>query len=146
MSYGNQQYSAFSELQGKTLTRIEVEAGGYEIDFYTACGRHYQMRHEQDCCESVSIDDICGDLNDLLGAPLTVAEEVSNLVQIQRLIDPSIATKEQGADSFTWTFYKLDTAKGGVTIRWFGESNGYYSESVSFLLISPPMPKESLFP
>jgi hypothetical protein len=111
----------FSELVGKTLTYVD-KVGDEKLVFTTNEGEVYTLYHERECCEDVWIEDICGDLDDLLDAPIRVAEKTSNH-------DGEPLYSE---DSFTWTFYKLDTAKGGVTIRWYGQSNGYYSESVTF--------------
>lgn len=113
-------------LVGKTL--VKAEEDGDTITFETSDGEVYQLLHEQDCCESVTIEDICGDLDDLVGSPIIEAEEVTSGE------NPAGIVKEY-PDSFTWTFYKMGTAKGFVTLRWYGESNGYYSESVNFIRI-----------
>jgi len=118
-----------TELHGKTLAAISKKSD--EIIFITSEYKVYRMFHHQDCCESVSIEDIDGDLNDLIGSPILMADEVSNYEptsdkDIQRTKDAN----EYG--SCTWTFYKFATIKGYITIRWFGESNGYYSECVDF--------------
>lgn len=107
-----------SELVGKILT--DIENNGKEIIFTTISGDKYKMYHEQNCCESVSVDDINGDLNDLLNSPITLADESSN-------------SGEEDWNHFTWTFYRLATVKGYVNIKWYGTSNGYYSESISFV-------------
>jgi len=116
-----------NELVGKILTNIEREND--EIIFHLQDGTKYKMYHRQDCCESVSIDDINGDLNDLLNTPILLSEEVSNedYENVFLKENPNL-----GSDSWTWTFYRFRTIKGDVNIRWFGESNGYYSESVDF--------------
>lgn len=112
-------------LRGKILTSIEEQDD--ELIFRTNDGEAYRMFHDQDCCEHVSIDDISGDLNDLLNTPIIMADEETNSDS-----HPEGWTSEYMPDSFTWTFYKFATIKGYVTIRWFGSSNGYYSESVEF--------------
>jgi hypothetical protein len=115
-------------LLGQVLVKAEkIEAGDERCDndqlvFWLADGRVYMFTHDQDCCELVYIESIVGDLNDLVGAPLLMAEEVVS--------EPEIKDCEAGDDGETWTFYKFATLKGYVDVRWIGSSNGYYSESV----------------
>lgn len=123
----SQHDAPFSDLLGKTLTHV-TQLGDDALHFLTDDGTRYAMYHNQDCCESVTIESIVGDLEDLCGSPILVAEEVTSDE------NPVNASPEitQYQDSFTWTFYKLATRKGYVDIRWYGGSNGYYSESVEF--------------
>ena len=113
-----------NELIGKTFVSVE-QKGVEEIIFTEADGTKYIQYHDQDCCECVLIEEVHGDLSDLVGAPIAQAEEV-----ISQNETPDGFPAVEYPDSYTWTFYKLATIKGYVTIRWLGESNGYYSESV----------------
>lgn len=63
-------------LIGKTMTSVIQHDN--EIIFTLEDGKQYKLYHEQDCCEGVRIEDIEGDLNDLVGSPILSAEEVSN--------------------------------------------------------------------
>jgi hypothetical protein len=112
------------DLLGKTLVGIKVDNNDALITFTTEIGEQFTMQHIQDCCENVSIEDVTGDLDDLLYNPLVEAEEVTSHT------NPDGTEVSECQESFTWTFYKFRTKKGCVTIRWYGESNGNYSESV----------------
>lgn len=113
----------FSELIGKVLDRVEVDRSGNEIHFYTSAGR-FTLFHEQDCCESVYIEDVTGDLEALAGTLITDAREDTNR---------DLPSKNEFANSYRWTFYNLTTLGGSATFRWYGTSNGYYSERVNFI-------------
>lgn len=121
----------FEELKGKTLTNIKGKVGDEIMVFTADNGDKYQMFHSQDCCESVGVEDIVGNLEDLIGSPILQAEEVVSSENPEGVKIPKYQ------DSFTWTFYKLATIKGYVTVRWYGKSNGYYSESVTFKKVEP---------
>ena len=108
----------------KTLKHIK-EDGDYEgrdqIVFTATDGRIFKMHHRRDCCEWVDIESVVGDLDDLVGNPILMAEQVTG------------DTRDTYQDDVgQWTFYKFATIKGYVDIRWYGESNGYYSTKVDF--------------
>lgn len=117
-------YANVDVLLGKVLKSVVNH--GDEVVFETVDGERYRMYHEQDCCESVTLEDVIGDLEDLVGSEILIAEEVDGETPVDHKF-------EYEPDSYTWTFYKFATRKGYVDLRWFGQSNGYYSESVSFI-------------
>uniref|UniRef100_A0A6M3INT0 DUF7448 domain-containing protein n=1 Tax=viral metagenome TaxID=1070528 RepID=A0A6M3INT0_9ZZZZ len=123
-------------LLGKSLTSIEGDVGTKKITFQTANNETYELSHDQDCREEVCVVDISGDLQDLIKHPILLAEEIISANSVPDEIKYIDQDKYLYGDSFTWTFYKLATIKGSVTIRWLGTSNGYYSESVDFVRIS----------
>ncbi|NDC95936.1 hypothetical protein EBZ38_06495 [bacterium] len=107
---------------GRTFVRVEGAVGAGEMVFVDQNGERFIFTHMQDCCETVDINDISGDLDDLVGEPLLVAEEVEGSVP---------ADWDSGfSQCYTFTFYKFATRKGYVDVRWLGQSNGYYSERV----------------
>jgi hypothetical protein len=119
----------FPEMIGSTIERIVQQPD--KLIFHAVDGKVFTFLHHQSCCESVYIEDVTGDLQDLIGTPLVMAEEVSNMDTPKP--DPEYAY------SYTWTFYRYGTNKGSVTVRWLGTSNGYYSESVNFEVEYPKL-------
>lgn len=114
---------SFNGLAGLLLTSVTgLEKDSDEVFFNTECGRQFKMYHEQDCCEYVTVDDVCGDVADIVGAKIINAEERE-----------SKASDSEVYEYGTWTFYDIQTVKGSVNIKWLGESNGCYSESVSLV-------------
>lgn len=111
----------YQELIGKTFKKVYVSEDKDRMHF-DGEDKSYMFYHIQDCCESVQINDIVGDLSTLEGSPILMAEEST-----------TEGREENGdRDHFRWTFYKFATIKGYVTVRWLGTSNGWYSESVDF--------------
>lgn len=106
-----------NRMLGKVFTSVRKNED-FELIFENDT-ESFTFHHEQDCCEHVRIEDICGELTDLENSPIIQAEESSN-----------VGIAEDDYTSQTWTFYRFATNKGFVTVRWLGESNGYYSESV----------------
>jgi hypothetical protein len=110
--------ASLAELIGKTCSNVE-NIGSTEIRFTLTTGEQYSLSHDQECCERVFVEDVVGDLSDLVGSPILMSEVVSSETD---------TSKEYAV----WTFYKFATRKGYVDMRWYGESNGYYSVTAEF--------------
>lgn len=110
-----------NDLVGKTFSKVVVNE--YKTDMMFSNDEYwFQFYHQPECCECVSIEEIIGDLNDLIDTPILEArEDVSDV--------PDDLKRD---DTNQWTFYNFRTIKGSVTVRWFGSSNGWYSVAVDF--------------
>lgn len=119
----------FENLVGVVINNISISYGEHEVRFTLADGRIFALFHGQECCEHVWVEDISGDLNNLLYTPVTLAEEVVG----------GCEDNNDTGGTQTWTFYRIATANGMVVIRWCGQSNGYYSERVTFAEVLPTL-------
>lgn len=114
MANNMENVTVYKQLIGREILNIAVS----EDELYFVFDEIIVIwNHEQDYNEYVYIEDIAGDLKNLIGTPLVMAE-----------------TYYHKADTYggseTYTYYTFATVKGKVVIRWHGESNGHYSESV----------------
>src|ERR1700692_2052381 len=99
----SEQCPEISVLVGKTFTKV-FDCSSDELYFQNEA-EEYKFYHGQDCCESVVIDDICGDLHDLENTPILEAYEAnSDAINARDKDDDSFG-------SFTWTFYRFSTIK-----------------------------------
>lgn len=120
---GSEYIDDFTQILGKVF--FSVTQTGDEITFKESSRTDWVLRHDQDCCESVYIEDICGDLEDIQDSPILDFRRETNE---DNPIDPE-------DESYTWTFFIISTIKGTVTIRFYGSSNGYYSEDANLYRI-----------
>jgi hypothetical protein len=117
MCYGiNVELVDISDMIGQTFTEVYKTKDYREIYFKNDTVT-YKMYHQQDCCESVSVEDIVGTLDMLIDTPIVKAYSNGD-------------SGHSDYGTYSFTFYHIATIKGYVTIRWYGESNGYYSEEV----------------
>lgn len=114
----------FEPLFNKTIVKIEgAEEESEEIFFIMSNGDVLRMYHEVTLWEDVRIEDIGGDINNIIGVP----------------IKESIVIIEEGdldyGCTYTRTWFQFLTDKGYVAIRWKSLSDGCCSESVDYDLI-----------
>lgn len=120
------------DLVGKVFTKVYTNAHNDELIFENE-QEQFIFYHNQDCCEYVDIEDLCGDLSVLTNTPILVANEScseDSKLAISSFAEGKYIESNGDFESQTWTFYKFATVKGWVDVRWYGASNGYYSEAV----------------
>lgn len=126
MRYGDR--IEVESLIGEVLTHVDTDEKNSQIMLTTESGKIIKIFHDQDCCETVSIEDTEGDWHNLVGKVIVEATHES-----VKEGDPP----PEYPDSWTRTTLKFRVSNATLISRWIGESNGYYSESVDIENITP---------
>ena len=94
---------SFDILKGLVLhPRLMARKGFRSISFHVEDGRTFCLDHNQDCYEQVYVEDVIGDVSDLIGNPFW--KQKKSIIFRKPDIDIS-------ADSYTWTFYKIELSR-----------------------------------
>jgi hypothetical protein len=110
-------------LKGKDIVSVDgLQQYSDAVKLHFGDGTMAVFYHEQDCCENVQLEDF--NVTGELVGPIYNAYESSDRKE----------TNDYG-DGETWTFYKVETMRGSLFMRWVGSSNGYYSEAVDIVLV-----------
>ena len=126
--FPEQQNDFFKTLANKKIVDVRgLSRGSDYISILFSDGDAIKFYHSQDCCESVEVDDVYGCEDDLIDAILYDIE----------LVQSNDRRKDKYDESYTWSFYKFRTSKGYVDVRWYGHSNGYYSDTVDVEYFNP---------
>ena len=100
------------------------QKGTGAIWFKCKNGNTVVFYHEQNCCEDVWLEDADGLVN---GVDIFTD---CDWCEVEKVQSDNYAALNKYDESYTWTFYKFRTNKGYDFMRWYGTSNGYYSEDV----------------
>jgi hypothetical protein len=110
----------FASLKG--LVPKSVEVTEWKITLHLDNEVNVTLGHSE-AMSSVSIESIVGDINDLVGEEILMAEESKKSTE---------GNVEDNNNAEFWTFYKLATRKGFIDIRFYGD--GYYADSADTML------------
>lgn len=118
--------NTYTEFSGKTIQEIRgCEKHSDEVTIIFTDGSCLKFYHRQDCCETVLLEDFDATPEDLVNAKIISIEE-----RISYSNENEIKPLNTWDKSYTWSFYVIKTSKFTMTMRWYGESNGWYSETV----------------
>lgn len=119
----------FFTLKGQTIRKIfnlkDKDKDKYDTFQIVTDKYKYNLYHEQSCCEWVRLVKVIGDIDNILNEEIIFAEEDAGAN------DPDWYADHEYDDSHTWTKFVLETKNGNVEFWFLGESNGYYTESIS---------------
>jgi hypothetical protein len=110
-----------NDLVGQTIVSIDNLEYNSSCVYFNTEKYIFTMFHEPQCCESIYIDDICGDISDILNTPIIAAYESFK--------EKNFFSSKIGELSphDNWTFYNIATVKGDLSIIWRGEQSNYSS-------------------
>jgi len=118
--------SDVKKLIGRRIVTIEgLATNSEEVLITLSDGEKYVFYHDFDCCERVDLHDFELSSHTIAGGTILSAEVISGS-------NSGVEPEGSYDQSWTWTFYKIETTKGGLWMRWLVTSNGEYSEEVSF--------------